>query len=276
MKREFFLPLLLLALVCLTGCGEDTESNDNIPPQAPVLVERSDDASYPQAGIRAEPTPSENSYWVRLEWYRNPEPDVIGYRVRRWPEQSNALEGIIVADLALGVEISDTDILGWVDRGFDQSGNPSNLLAPNDQGSMRGYWWQVLAYDTAGNRGEWSDSAYFRMMWNPYSLSVTRFSADDYRLGWSYPIGGVSTFLSYYKLRVYSQWWGPDSLVWDHDVILYAEHNAVTLGNGGASGPLTNDCTYVWQLNAVSLAASDTHDVVVAGSSVYTTFVYQE
>lgn len=272
--------LTLFVLVCVfavfVGCGDDTESTDNIPPQNPVLVPRSDDASYPQSGIRAEPTPSESNYWVRLEWYRNTEPDVVGYRVRRWHEHTGSNDAITVADVAVGVEIPDTEILSWVDRGFDQFGNPSNALAPNDQGTMRGYWWQVLAYDTAGNRSGWSDSVYYRLMWNPYNLTVSRFAADDYRLSWSYPIGGVSTFLSYYKLRVYSQWYGRDSLVWDHQVILYGQQNSVGLGSGGATGPMVNDCTYVWQLNAVSLAASDTHDVALAGSSVYTTFVYQE
>ncbi|MCB9357809.1 MAG: hypothetical protein H6508_00790 [Calditrichaeota bacterium] len=268
--------LISLALLFLAGCGEDTQSTDNVPPQAPIMVERSDDSIYPQAGVRAEPTPDESNYWVRVEWYRNPEPDVVGYRISRWSEQSTSLNATVVGDVAVGVEIPDTEILSWVDRGFDGFGNPTNALAPNDQGSMRGYWWHVLAYDTAGNRGEWSDSVYYRLMWNPYNLSVSQFAADDYRLNWNYPIGGAGTYLSYYKLRVYSEWYGRDSLVWDHQVILYGAQNSVTLGSGGATGTMVNDCTYVWQLNAVSLAASDTHDVALAGASIYTTFVYQE
>lgn len=266
----------LSSVILMVGCGEDTESRDDVSPQKPVLVARSDDASYPQAGIRAEPTPTSSNYWVRVEWYRNPEDDIQGYRIRRWSEQENSNDGYVVADLVVGIDIGNEEILSWVDRGNDQLGGTARLLAPNDQGSMRGYWWQILAYDTAGNRSLYSDSAYYRMMWNAYNMAVTRFAADDYRLGWSFPIGGASTFLSFYKLRVYSAWWGLDSLVWDHQVQLYAEQNSVTLGAGGASAPLVNDCTYVWQLNAVSYAVSDTHDVALAGSAVYTTFVYQE
>ncbi|MBK6766599.1 MAG: hypothetical protein IPG71_09885 [bacterium] len=276
MKNLLVSLAILFGLVFVCGCGEDTLSRDDVAPQVPVMVERSDDASYPQTGVRAEPTPSESNYWVRVEWYRNPEDDIQGYRVRRWSEHDNSNEGYVVADLVVGVDVVDNDIISWVDRGNDHFGSPARLLAPNDQGSMRGYWWQVLAYDTAGNRSFYSDSVYFRMMWNPYNLSVSRFAADDYRLSWNFPIGGASTFLSFYKLRVYSAWYGRDSLVWDNQVILYGDANSVTLGAGGASAPMSNDCTYVWQLNAVSYAESDTHDVALAGSSVYKSFVYQE
>lgn len=268
--------IVAFSLASLLGCGEDTESRDDVAPQVPVMVDRSDDADYPQAGVRAEPTPSETNYWVRLEWYRNPEDDIQGYRVRRWHEHDNANEGYVVADLVIGVDVLNDEIISWVDRGNDQFGSPAHLLSPNDQGTMRGYWWQVLAYDTAGNRSAYSDSVYYRMIWNPYNMSVTRFAADDYRLSWNYPIGGASTFLSFYKLRVYSAWYGRDSLVWDNQVILYGDANSVTLGVGGASTPMVDDCTYVWQLNAVSYAASDTHDVALAGSSVYRSFTYQE
>lgn len=274
MRTLRILLLFVAAALLMWGCGEDTESQDDVPPQRPVMVPRTDDAAYPQAGIRAEPTTAERFYWVRLEWYRNPEDDVSGYRVRRWSEQTVADEAPIMADLSLNVDLIDQPILFWVDRGDDQFGDPANLLAPVE-GFTRGYWWQVQATDTAGNRSEWSDSVYFRMMHNPYNLAAQG-GGDNLRLTWNYPIGGASTYLSFYKIRVYSAWYGVDSLKWDYQVQLYSDANSIQFGEGGAYGTLTPDCTYVWQLNAVSYVASDNNDLPLAGAAQYTTFVYQE
>lgn len=275
MKLFRILILACFVTIMISSCGEDTESRDDVPPQKPIIVSRSADVNYPQAGVRAEPTTSDDNYWTRIEWYRNPEDDLSGYRVKRWSEQTVASEGPIVADLAMNVDLNDQFILSWVDRGEDQFGDPANLLAPNDQGLTRGYWWQVQAYDTAGNRSEWSDSVYFRMIYNPYNLSVEGIG-EDVQLLWNYPIGGSGTYLSFYKIRVYSQWYGVDSLIWDYDVQRYEASNALTIGVGGAFTPMTDDCTYVWQLNAVSYVATEVNDVALAGSAMYTTFTYQE
>jgi hypothetical protein len=268
--------LLIVVFAWLfVNCGEDTESRDNVPPQTPVMRPRSDDAVYPQEGVRAEATTNDRNYWTRIEWFRNPETDVQSYRVRRWSEQVSSDDAPIVADLALNVDLIDDFVLYWIDRGDDQFGGPVNLLAPNDQGLTRGYWWQVQAVDTAGNRSEWSDSVYFRMIYNAYNLSVVG-SGDNVRLTWSYPIGGPSTYLSFYKIRVYSNWYGRDSLIWDYQVQLYGQNNSVLVGSEGAFTPMTHDCTYVWQLNAVSYVASDTNDVALAGSAMYRTFKYSQ
>ena len=141
--------LSLAAALLVFGCGQDTQSRDDVPPQTPSIVPRSDDSAYPQAGVRAEPTLTDRNYWTRIEWYRNPESDIASYRVRRWSEQVSASEAPIVADLSLGVDLLDSYILSWIDRGDDQFGGTANLLAPNDQGLTRGYWWQVQAIDTA-------------------------------------------------------------------------------------------------------------------------------
>lgn len=265
---------LFAAVAAVIGCGQDTESRDDIPPQTPNMVPRSDDSVYPQAGVRPEPTLTDRNYWTRIEWYRNPENDLASYRVRRWSEHTTAAEAPIIADLTLGVELVDQYILNWIDRGVDQFGGDANLLAPVD-GDTRGYWWQVQAQDTAGNRSEWSDSVYFRMIYNPYNLNVVG-TGGNVRLTWTYPIGGTATLLSFYKIRVYSEWFGRDSLIWDYSVQLYAENNSVLVGDGGAFAPMTNDCTYVWQLNAVSYVQSDTNDVSIAGAAMYTTFRYQQ
>jgi len=239
------------------------------------MVPRSDDAIYPQAGVRAEPTTTDRNYWTRIEWYRNPETDLSSYRVRRWSEQTTAAEAPIIVDLSLGVDLVDQFVLYWIDRGNDQFGGPANLLAPNDQGLTRGYWWQVQAVDTAGNRSAWSDSVYFRMIYNPYNLNVVG-TGENVRLTWTYPIGSTGSYLSFYKIRVYSQWYGRDSLIWDYSVQLYAENNSVLVGSAGAFSPMTHDCTYVWQLNAVSYLASDTNDVALAGSAMYRDFKYSQ
>lgn len=270
-----FLMPVILALLFAGGCGEDTESRDDVPPQRPQMVPRTNDVIYPQAGIRPEPTQTDRNYWTRIEWYRNPEDDLAGYRVRRWSEHTTSDEAPIIEDLAMDVDLLDQFVLYWVDQGNDQFGDPANLLSPNDQGLTRGYWWQVQAYDTAGNRSEWSDSAYFRMIYNPYNLNVVG-TGNSTRLTWNYPIGGSGTYLSFYKVRVYSQWYGKDSLIWDYDAQLYAQSNSLLVGDGGAFTPMTHDCTYVWQLNAVSYVATDTNDVALAGSAMFTTFIYSE
>jgi len=274
MKTARYLYCLPLLALLLWGCGEDTQSADDIPPQQPVVVPRTDDGAYPQSGVRAEPTTAERFYWVRIEWYRNTEDDLESYRVRRWSERTIAEEAPIIADLSLDVDLIDAPVLFWVDRGDDQFGDPANLLAPID-GSTRGYWWQVQAVDTAGNRSQWSDSVYFRLMYNPFNLN-TAGSGENMRLTWNYPIGGASTYLSYYKIRVYSAWFGVDSVKWDYQVQLYSDANSILFGEGGAHGTLTPDCSYVWQLNAVSLVASDSNDVALAGAAQQKTFVYSE
>lgn len=276
MKTRILLSSLLAALwLIILGCGGDSVSQDDVPPQRPIWVQRSSDEAYAQTGIRAEPVLSDRSYWVRLEWQRNPEEDLQGYRVRRWSEYTSLSEGPIIADLTVGLELIDGPILTWIDRGLDENGSNANLLAPLD-GMTRGYWWAIQAYDTAGNRSQYSDSIYYRLLDNPYEMSVSRAGPDNYVLSWGYPVGSAESFLSFYKIRVYSGHFGPDSLAWDYRVTLYTEHNSVTLQSGGASAPMTRDCTYVWQLNAISYAVSDTHDVDNAGAAMYTTFVYQE
>lgn len=273
--RYLYIIFLVCFAVMFMSCGQDTESRDDVPPQQPNMVPRSDDAIYPQAGVRPEPTLTDRNYWTRIEWFRNPEDDLSGYRVRRWAENTSSSEAPIVADLALDVQLPDNFVLFWIDRGNDQFGDPANLLAPDDQGITHGFWWQVQAYDTADNRSEWSDSVYYRMIYNPYNLSVQG-TGNDTQIMWNYPIGGSSTYLSFYKIRVYSQWYGVDSLIWDYDVQLYESSNALTIGVNGAFTPMTHDCTYVWQLNAISYAASETNDLPLAGSAMYTTFTYQE
>ncbi|MCC6477051.1 hypothetical protein IT157_08345 [bacterium] len=273
--RTILSTLLATAWLLILGCGGDSQSRDDIPPQKPIWVQRSSDQAYAQSGIRPEPVNSDRAHWVRLEWQRNPEEDLEGYRVRRWSEHTNLTESPIIADLTVGLELVDGQILSWIDRGLDENGTNADLLAPLN-GMTRGYWWVIQAYDTAGNRSQFSDSVYYRLLDNPYEMSVDRAGPDNYVLSWFYPVGSAESFLSFYKIRVYSRYWGSDSLAWDYLVTLYTEQNSVTLQSGGASAPMMRDCTYVWQLNAISNAVSDTHDVANAGAATYTTFLYQE
>jgi hypothetical protein len=131
----------------------------------------------------------------------------------------------------------------------------------------------MYAYDLAGNHSAWSDTLYYRLIQNPSSLTVTRMGADEYRLGWSY-LG--NEFLSFYKIRVFSAQFGPDSVIWDYQVQRYGSSESITLGEDGNLGTMHTDCTYVWQLNAISIQPPDSvHQDSLAGSAVYTTFIYQ-
>jgi hypothetical protein len=274
MQRALWIPFL--AAVVAWGCGENQTASDDLPPSQPVWVTRSADDVYPQRGIRAYPAISDAQHWVILEWYANPEPDVNRYVVVRSPEEFGPQRGFAVADLQIGVDIeAGRAEYTWVDVGDSVGGVPRDMLAPNpESGYSRGYYWRILAYDTAGNRSPQSDPVYYRLINNPYDLSVQRDTTDLYALNWSY-VFNPDVVLSFYMIRVYTEAGGPDSVVWWQQIIRYGTSETAYLDFSQSLGPLHAGQTYVCQLNAISTRQSEGHADSLAGAAMMTRFTYR-
>ena len=258
---------IVCCLLSVSGCGEDSSSKDDLAPQPPIPIARSDDGIYPQRGVRPEPTSNPDNYWMRIEWERNTETDVKGYIVRRGPVDPTLGNHYPVSQLEYGFELSshpDVTEHFWIDTGKDNFNQSSNLLSPS-LGETRDYFWQIAAYDESGNRSEWSDTVRYTLIENPFSFEVIRLGPDDYSLSWQYPTGG---FLQY-KVRIYSYYYGQDHVMWDPLLFPgYTTQESIQLNRDGTANPFEQDCTYVWQLNAIRDDES--------GAAIYTTFTYQD
>lgn len=268
--------LLLLALLIAAGCGDDASSTDDLAPAQPRWVPRTADDIYPQQGIRAEPSSNGNQYWVRLEWYANSEPDVQRYRIWRMNEFQTELRWrYVVKDLQLGVELGyGQSVYTWVDMGDSTLNTPLNLLSPDPTtGNTRGYYWWVQAIDESDNRSEISEPLYYRLLNVPYELQVGRLSENIYRLSWRHQFN-PDVRPTYYMIRVYSAFWGPDSVVWYDQVQRYTSAEYVDMAFS-ASSPLVTDCTYVCQLNAIANVRGS-HTDSLSGSAAVTTFIYRD
>jgi hypothetical protein len=261
-----FLFIVITLPLGMGGCGEDSSSEDDIAPQKPVIIQRSDDGAYPQQGVRPEPSQNPEDYWVKLEWQRNPETDVKGYSI--WRGTFNYLEGrrYRIADLEYGFHLPTAPGVTrhtWIDVG-NGTGGARDLLAPI-LGEPQPYFWMIQAFDESGNVSEFSDTVFYTLIENPYQLTVARNAPDSYSLGWRYPIG---TGLDY-KIRVFSNYYGRDSVMWDPPLFHgYTTQESISLNEDRTARAFEKDCTYVWQLNAIK---NDS-----AGAAVITLFTYQD
>lgn len=273
---RWYAVLMIAFCVWIAGCGEDETPVDDVAPTTPVWVERSPDNVYPQAGIRAEPVQASSFYWVRLEWFANPEPDILGYRMLRVSEFGDVERPFVAADLRLGIDLEPgLDRYFWVDNGDSIADIPTNLLAPNpEDGTTRGYYWTIEAYDTALNKSARAPLRYYRLINNPYNVSVTRSDTNTYAANWSY-LPNPDVLLSYYMLRVYRQDGGLDSVVWWLFTQRYQNEETVMMDFSQVQNPLIPGRTYVCQINAIANGVTEAHRDSLAGSAVYTTFVYQ-
>lgn len=271
---HFIIPLF--AAILLAGCGEDETAGDDMPPSRPRWVDRSADDVYPQRGIRAEPVADERQHMTHLEWYANPEPDVMGYRIYRAPESWNPYRGYAVADLRIGSDIEPgRSRYVWLDNGDSVGGARRELLAPDPETNLtRGYYWTIAAYDTAGNRSSLSIAAYYRLLNNPYNVSVVRDTTNVYSVTWNYDLN-PDVLLSFYMLRVYSAVGGTDSVVWWLKTQRYLSRETVFMDFSQSQGPLVAGQTYICQINAIDNRLTESHVDSLAGAAVYSTFVYQ-
>lgn len=267
---------LLLVLVLVAGCGQDTSSRDDIAPSAPVWIPRYADDAYAQQGIRAEPVTDPRDHWVRLEWYANPEPDVVTYRVRRISEtEPLSRRGSIVKDLRLGVDLEyGQSRYWWIDRGDNpDEGTRDNLAPDQTTGQSRGYYWTLEAFDSAGNGG-WPVRApriYYRLLANPSQLSVAGDTSNNYSLSYVFMPNSNDDVPLYDMIRVYPLYYGPDSLVWAQLVHRYDTFANIPLT---FARPLVRDCTYVCQINVICNRRNESHTDSLAGGAAFTSFPY--
>lgn len=264
----------LAGLLLLTGCGGDQSTRDDLAPSKPTLVQRSSDREYPQRGIRAEPVQLDGLHYVRVEWYANPEPDIAGYRIYRGGEWE-PLQRYPVDDIGLDELETDGDRYFWIDKGVDYNGIPADLLAPDSTGMSRGYYWWVVAYDEAGNRSEFSDQAYYRLLKNPTHVVVSRLGTNQYQLYWQFPESDVSERPAYAMLRIYRWLYGRDSLVYYQQYPTHGTDESVTMDFSTSPTALVQDCTYVAQINLIADQPNEAHVDTLAGSAAYATFPYQ-
>jgi hypothetical protein len=274
MKKALWLlvsALWLVASLLISGCGQDQSSRDDIAPSAPVWIPRSADDAYPQEGIRADTVSDDRQHRVRLEWYANPESDVAIYRIIRISEQdSNPNHHPPVKDLRLGNEIAfGQPRYSWVDA--------SDYLSPDvSTGQSRGYFWEIQAIDTAGNKSPYSSRVYYRLIANPSGLSVAQDSSNLYTLSYQYTPNCNDDIPLQDVIRVYSQHWGTDSVVFFNTWHRYAEQASVLMDFHGSNAPLVRDCTYVCQVNVLCNRDNPSHAQPLAGAAAYTTFVYHQ
>lgn len=275
--RSVFSGALTGFVLLAAGCGENVSSGDLSPPAAPVFVPRSPDDVYAQTGIRPEPVDLDRNYWVRIEWYANSEPDVLdggGYRIWRMWEGDTLQRAHVVADLRYGVDLDLEDRHYWTDHGLNSLGEQTRELAPDSvTGDSRGFFWFMQALDTDGNKSVSSDTIYFRLINNPFDLTIMREAADQYRMSWSYDPSSVLE-ISYYYIRIYEESGGPDAKMWDFITRQYGSQAIVYLNEDGEAGNFERGTNYVWQLNVVSDREIEGHAGNDAGAAVFTIFEY--
>jgi hypothetical protein len=216
-----------------------------------------------------------------LEWYQSPETDVLvggGYRIYRTPEGAPEDAHYLFTDLRYGVNLNPAPVISFVDIGDDPLGGNTNVLSPDDTWRSRGYYWEIEAFDAADNRSELSAKIYYRMLPNPTNLTVTRDQANIYQLRWHYEHLN-DQFIQYWYLRIYSAYFGRDSVNYYDRVSLFGGDYTRTLTPDlmEVVAPFVEDCTYVWQLNVVGQVATDTlHLDGRCGASVFTKFVWRD
>jgi hypothetical protein len=269
--------LLLAASLCIIGCGTNQSSHDDLPPSRPQWIARSADSTYPQTGVRAEPVTSLTQHWVHVQWRANPDEDAVaGYRIYRAAEH-DPVHRYVVRDLRLDIDLPrGQDSYDWIDEGDStgSSGN-GNMLAPDEEsGDSRGYYWSVRAYDEGNNVSEFSEPQYYRLISNPFALTVGRQEANLYALSWQFSPSTETDRPSYYAVRVYSQSGGPADVAYFHIERRYGSSETLSMDLSAPVHPLTPGQIYVCQLNAISDRRNADHTDTLAGAATYTTFTY--
>lgn len=136
-----FLGLLLaISLSVLTGCSKKSTSGDTTAPGAPVLLPPPADSAWDETGTDA--IPEENC--IQLVWLSQSETDLRGYRIYRSTSPEEILT--LLATKPLGSGDSDTT---YQDHAVDIR--------------VR-YYYQVTAFDEAGNESAPSDTVDYKLI----------------------------------------------------------------------------------------------------------------
>ena len=263
MCRQLVVLMAVLGfLILMAGCGEDSPDTDATPPTAPVLKPRSVDSLYEERGIRPEAS-GVLSYWIRLEWYLNSEDDLQGYYVYRRGEDEDISPEVYVGNVVLGEDFFPGEEPYFIDY------STGNLRPDPSTGETRGYYYRVQAYDESGNVSDFSPVAYYRLIANPLSPSVSGYPGEYY-LNWTFE-SGPEVFIDYYMLRVWNKdtgepmWWTKYSNFGSTHQVLLNEENALEAFESGQY--------YVWKISVI--ANSNPPERSPAGSAVKMEFRYE-
>lgn len=265
MKPNGTFAIVLLLLVFMAGCGEDSEDADTTPPVAPTLKARSINSLYAETGIRPEPWTTGGDYWIRVEWYPNREEDLAGYLVYRRSEMDPEFPDAPIRDLVLGQVPSRDEDPYFID--FDTE----NLQPDDTTGESRGYYYAVRAYDVSDNLSDFSVAAYYRLISNPRNFYVWNPSPGEYYLEWTFE-GGPEIFFDYFMIRIWDEETGQP--MWWMQYIEYSSTHSVPLNADGTAEPFVSGRRYVWKLSVI--ANSHPPPRTPAGSAVKSSFEYQD
>ncbi|PIO47745.1 MAG: hypothetical protein CMR00_08615 [[Chlorobium] sp. 445] len=141
----FLIGAVAMSLLLL-GCPPDPEPP---APRRPQFVPKSSDTAKVERGIR--PVPGQNA--IRLEWFRNTERDLAGYRVFRTSEVAQDTTLPINFRLLREIPLGSQEAIGLPDTVFIDA-----AAVPDVQ-----YYYQIEAYTRRGARSERSVPESFRL-----------------------------------------------------------------------------------------------------------------
>jgi hypothetical protein len=239
----------------LLSCVPDPELPQ---PRRPQFVPKSSDTARVERGIRA--VPGQNA--IRLEWFRNPERDLAGYRIFRTNEVATDTALPINFRLLREIPLGSQEAVGLPDTVFIDAN-----VVPDVQ-----YFYQVEAYTRRGARSERSLPETFRLATrvNPRTpIGQLVFSRQDttIRFEWGKP-PFVSGFyvLKLYEFRGFDTFLEDDCVAMVYDGSSFRDTDTVRINFGQvfqAQSPvrrlpnglrvfrrLENGVQYRWQVQA--------------------------
>ncbi|MCC7430088.1 hypothetical protein IT568_04515 [bacterium] len=161
--------ILVLCFSFFTACGTDADK-DTIPPQKPLIVDKSADTSGVETGIDAVA----DGDWIRVEWFQNQEEDVKGYTVYR----SKKSGGFTQLTNISAEEIENIDSL-IINKGLPNQ-EIKNIVFFNDSLTIDTtetletgviYKYYVRAFDKTGNVSASSDTISYQLEEKPVGVS---------------------------------------------------------------------------------------------------------
>lgn len=233
---------VVVVLFFIIGCfGEDIE--DPQPPATPRWVEKSSPGDTLERGIDAYP----EGDGIFLEWHRNLDEDLEGYRIYRGEVNPDSRFSMLV------------DIGAFSFSGLDTSFADDSVRFGTD------YFYYLIAYDQAGNKGEHSDTIRYQVIEKVGLLEPDGEISDNQPdFVWNDPSEGTDK--SKYVIRVEN--FSSGEVIWISEVSpTYASREQLTKYNADGKAryeslPLGE--SYRWRIDAIKWVDNSNRDI--AGS----------